>query len=219
MRKVLSLSPRASENMHFSLLRAHIVVPERRSRSHLSSLARRFLFGDGWRRLSLGWLRAGPAGAQPMAPGWLIVALSCHHGIFTRLISPLSNPSCSKSSVTLSSKEKPPSSPFPGVFVWPIFSPCNPRKRWMHDTPPALLPSPPTSSHRPAWLEQLITLSILLLIRNYRSLGLEIPVKSACPQRDSPNYCSPNESWMHSLKAGHNVNVPLTNHPFQISPV
>lgn len=88
-------------------------------------------------------------------------------------------------------------------------------------TTPLQPSSLPPRSHwaGPAWLEWLITLSIPLLIRNYRSLGLEIPVKSACPQRDSPNYCSPNESWMHSLKTGHNVNVPLTNHPFQISPV
>lgn len=152
-------------------------------------------------------------------PGWLIVALSCHHGIFTLLILPLSNPGFSKSSVTLPSKEKPPSSAFPGVIVWPTFLPCNPRRAWMHDTPPALLPSPPSIATGLAWLEHLITLSIPPLICNYRWLGLEIPVKSTCPQRDSPNYCSPNESWMHSLKTGHNVNMPLTNHPFQISPV
>lgn len=58
----------------------------------------------------------------------------------------------------------------------------------MQDTPPASSLPPVTT--RPAWLEQLITLSIPLLIYNYRSLGLEIPVKSAWPQRDSPNYCS-----------------------------
>lgn len=170
---------------------------------------------DGAVSLGGGSARGQLSGAQPMAPGWLIIALSCHHGIFTLLILPLSNPAFSKSSVTLPSKEKPPRGAFPGVFVWPIFLPCNPRRGWIHDTPPALLPSPllPVATG-PAWLEQLITLSILLLICNYRSLGLEIPVKSACPQRDSPNYCSPNESWMHSLKTGHGVNMPLTNHPF-----
>jgi len=156
-------------------------------------------------------------GAQPTAPGWLIVALSCHRSVFTLLIWPLSNPSFSKSSVTLPSKEKPPRGTFPRVFAWPIFLPCNPRRGWLHDTPPALLPSP--GSHWAGVAGPADYFKHPSIICNYGSLGLEIPVKSACPQRDSPNYCSPNASWMHSLKTGHNVNMPHANHPFQISPV
>lgn len=43
---------------------------------------------------------AGLLGAQPMALGWLIVALSCHRDIYTLLISPLSTPNFSRSGVT-----------------------------------------------------------------------------------------------------------------------
>lgn len=35
-------------------------------------------------------------------------------------------------------------------------------------------------------------------------LQAEIPAKSACPWPDSPNDCSPEGSWMHSLKTGYN---------------
>lgn len=139
MCNVLSLSLYKQEHA-FLILTAHSVPPEHHSHSHLSFPARRFLFGvmDGDVSLWGSWL-----GAQPTALGWLIVALSCHHGIFTLLIVPLSTLSVSRSSVTLPSKEKPPSTAFPGVFVCPIFLPCNPRRGWMHPSSPP--PFPPCS--------------------------------------------------------------------------
>lgn len=109
--------------------------------------------------------------AQTLVPE-LILAPHCHHCMFTLLILLLSTCSFSESSVTLPSKQQQAvHSKWCLCMAYILHLSI---RSWMGYT----LSSP--LAPRAAWLEHLITLSIPLLMYNYRFL-LEVPAKRTCP--------------------------------------
>lgn len=80
-------------------------------------------------------------GPQPPRLGVVDPCPLHHHGVFALLILPLSKPGLAGSSVTLPSKGKPA---LPGLFAWPIFLPCNPRRGWRYGHPSSPPPFPPS---------------------------------------------------------------------------
>lgn len=110
-----------------------------------------FPLGDGWEQLpdEDGFaLRAWLSWAQHR--GRSILAPCCHHDIFTLLISPLSKPSFSRSSVTLPSKGERQAARFPVALVWPTFFPGNLTRGWLHHAPASPPPSPRSGRAGPA---------------------------------------------------------------------